>query len=177
MSAGTFNAGLGRQACKDQLLDSTRFKLCIEVCSHKGIEGPMAAGDNVAILWAEWFIKVRTVFPFPKDMVLHGALHAQRDVLDVVETMLMQSMGRVDNLKAGGSCSGQEPDHIGYEAHLLELILNPAIDLAVLRKKVIQDIYQNEGGNVSGISRGCHGNSFAFGGNMLRGNRGAARCA
>src|ERR1700744_2804983 len=120
----------------------------------------MTTHDDVVAVRTKWFVKVRTVFPFPKDMVLHRSLHSHRDVLHVVKTMLVQSVGRVDDWKAGRSCSQYEPGQILDQADSLNLVLDLAVDFAVSCKKVVQNVNEDEGGNIGGINRDCHRSSF-----------------
>jgi hypothetical protein len=76
MPAGAFYADLRSQSRKYQLFDPTVSKLRIEICPHESIKRAMSAGDNVAAAGVKRFVKIRTKFALPENVVFHRSLHA-----------------------------------------------------------------------------------------------------
>jgi len=57
LASGAFDAGMGGQAGKKELLNSTFAKLLIKICSLKRIKRPMPTGHDVASLWIKRLVE------------------------------------------------------------------------------------------------------------------------
>ena len=101
LASGAFDAGMGGQAGKNELLNSPFAKLLIKICSLKGIKRPMPTGHDVASLWIKRLVEIRTGFAFPEEVIFHGHFHADWNFKHVIERMLMESVRSVHNLNTG----------------------------------------------------------------------------
>src|SRR5262249_10390127 len=109
---------------------------------------------------AERRIEVIPIASLPKDLVVQPELEARMDVADVVETVLIDAMGRIDDLDARLARAIEQALQVCFQIESFDHRPDLAGQLAVVGHEVVQNIDKDKRSALRGIGAVGHRNDL-----------------